>query len=336
MKLSTICISFLLVIGCNANPSDKASEVASEKVEESNKGKKSSGKNDAKNAFSLFPRAYALVADAGDCEEDREGLLVYSKEDRSFYVCEAGSWEIIDLRGPKGDKGDKGEAGINGAPGLKGEKGDTGPTGSAGATGAQGSVGPTGPAGSAGPQGEAGKDGSLIGRKLIASDDTEIGIIEDLFIPTDQSLDNKWMFMRVKDSNGDSAVYEMRGVSIYDSRYRGFFTINSSYTRSKNLSRFMYDYGVRNRYFNTADCSDTPENTFLTESGAWFANETVWYSDGTDEVSYDCTNTVSKFFSHRKYGTSGCTSHGSNVTVCTATTRAKVFPDTITAGWRID
>lgn len=157
MNLSILGLLVVIVTSCNASPGDKSSEGASDSIEESNKSKKSSGKNDAKNAFSLFPRAYALVTDAGDCEEDREGLLVYSKEDRSFYVCEAGSWEIIDLRGPKGDKGDKGEAGINGAPGLKGEKGDTGDVGPAGP---QGSVGATGPAGSQGPQGNPGATGS--------------------------------------------------------------------------------------------------------------------------------------------------------------------------------
>jgi hypothetical protein len=100
-----------------------------------------------------------VVSNVGglDCDEKREGLLLYSREERTFYVCLAGQFESISLKGdagpagpqgPKGDKGDTGEQGPRGATGPQGAAGAAGPQGPAGATGATGPQGSVGPAGS--------------------------------------------------------------------------------------------------------------------------------------------------------------------------------------------
>lgn len=99
-----------------------------------------------------FARRVDKIGDLA-CDDKRDGLLVYSKEERSFYICSAGEFESISL---KGDKGERGEVGLVGAQGLKG---DTGPAGADGPQGLQGLAGPTGPQGVTGPQGAAGVAG---------------------------------------------------------------------------------------------------------------------------------------------------------------------------------
>lgn len=110
-----------------------------------------------------FPRLVAKVSDT-TCDEKREGLLVYSKQDRTFYACTSGQFESISLKGDKGDSGAIGPKGADGTQGLTGTTGSQGPSGTTGATGSagpQGTAGSPGVAGATGPTGPTGAPGSF-------------------------------------------------------------------------------------------------------------------------------------------------------------------------------
>jgi hypothetical protein len=54
---------------------------------------------------------FASESDLPDCDEGRDGALVYVSATRSFRACSDGEWSEIDLKGEKGEPGEKGEAG---------------------------------------------------------------------------------------------------------------------------------------------------------------------------------------------------------------------------------
>ena len=345
MNLSILGLLVVIVASCNASPGDKSSEGAPEKIEESNKSKKSSGKNDAKNAFSLFPRAYALVADAGDCEEDREGLLVYSKEDRSFYVCEAGSWGIIDLRGPKGDKGDKGEVGLNGAPGLKGDKGDTGdvgPKGDTGAQGIQGTVGATGPAGSTGatgPQGLTGESGSKVGQKLFANDDTEIGVITDIYVSAPFGLLDPYYVYYEVENNSKKTFYRASQRRFTSASETAFSIVPDSQSlTSKTLQRWTPEYSMGRKFlYPSPGCGGT-ETIYNSVSWGDFGQlGYVWYYDNSNDMEVDCSDItgVSGTIYFRSTPTGFCDSQSASASGCAFTIVTQHFPSILSAGWYI-
>ena len=81
------------------------------------------------------------------------------------------------LRGPQGPQGERGPQGMRGYPGAQGMQGPTGVTGPQGARGPEGPAGPRGPEGPMGPQGlmgptgAPGKDGGVVTKPHIATDE---------------------------------------------------------------------------------------------------------------------------------------------------------------------
>lgn len=97
-----------------------------------------------------WPVAVLELDDRPPCDAAHEGLLVYVKAERDFFLCTDAAWFAIDLRG---------RPGADGAPGLPGKDGMNGLSGAPGARGERGAVGPEGPQGEPGERGEAGPQG---------------------------------------------------------------------------------------------------------------------------------------------------------------------------------
>lgn len=105
------------------------------------------------------------------CAAALEGRIYFVVESDEFRSCQAGDWEVVDLRGKDGAEGGKGKDGRDGAEGTagaiggagaagsQGEKGDVGAAGEAGAAGEKGEQGDVGPQGTAGVDGTAGTQG---------------------------------------------------------------------------------------------------------------------------------------------------------------------------------
>lgn len=203
-SISTLIFTLVLMFSCsqgsnsdNPGKDEKGSNTNSKKGNGGGDGDGEDTGTVEGSSFSLFPRAYALVADAGDCNDDREGLLVYAKSEKSFYVCESGSWAAIELKGDKGD------------PGVAGAVGPTGEQGVVGASGPQGATGATGPAGSQGLQGIAGPQAFL---RVYDNTDTPVGYFVSMVTSRDSDdannpSDHFHGFMMKALSANDYTVY---------------------------------------------------------------------------------------------------------------------------------
>ena len=61
--------------------------------------------------------AVSTAADLPACDDAHADWLYFVQADKSFHVCQAGAWSVIDLKGKDGANGAAGAAGAAGAPG---------------------------------------------------------------------------------------------------------------------------------------------------------------------------------------------------------------------------
>jgi len=101
---------------------------------------------------SIIAQSVSALNSAGNCNNGKDGALIYDRSTGAFYVCDDGNWTSVNLQGVKGDQGNVGPAGPTGA------------TGPQGATGAQG---PRGPTGAGAPVGFVIKDGNNVAARVI-------------------------------------------------------------------------------------------------------------------------------------------------------------------------
>lgn len=79
-----------------------------------------------------------------DCLSDKEGQLIYVKDEAQFYFCEKEEWVLIELKGTNGKDGKSGENGKNGSDGTNGKDGRNGLAGNDGENGENGENGEDG------------------------------------------------------------------------------------------------------------------------------------------------------------------------------------------------
>jgi hypothetical protein len=105
----------------------------------------------------LVSMAYNLAVELPECTVEREGVLAYVKDEKTFYTCSSLNWDVIDVSGKAGKDGADGQSitGQVGPTGARGADGQsiTGPAGIAGRDGRDGSNGSTGATGLQGLQG---------------------------------------------------------------------------------------------------------------------------------------------------------------------------------------
>lgn len=98
MKLVLLGLS-VLVYGCSDQPDSSSGGNAifdETKVDSINSSTTVSTEKDnsKKESFSVMAYSYS---DLPECNDDRESALSYVKSEKAFYVCEYGSWDIIDM-----------------------------------------------------------------------------------------------------------------------------------------------------------------------------------------------------------------------------------------------
>lgn len=86
----------------------------------------------------IYAQSVSTLDSNDKCNNGKDGALVYDRSSKAFYVCDAGKWTSIDIRG---DKGDQGNIGAMGPAGAMGPQGPEGPQGLRGPTGAGGPSG---------------------------------------------------------------------------------------------------------------------------------------------------------------------------------------------------
>jgi hypothetical protein len=120
-------VSLLAACGAETKVADDTPDLASNKPAEGSKDPEASNPtpatvSKAPEAVSPAPQATApqalYLADAGKrpvCDEMNEGQLVYLVSAKEMQACQAGQWEVVDLRGAQGEAGRDGKDGLSSA-----------------------------------------------------------------------------------------------------------------------------------------------------------------------------------------------------------------------------